>query len=82
VRQLSEVKIFRVRGEIQKPAYRTAFIKEVRALKLEDAVETIYAELGSQHKAKRFQIKVLKVEEIKPEEATNQLTRKLLESKG
>jgi len=74
---LSEVKIFRVKGEIRKPAFRTAFIKEVRALKLEDAVETIYAELGSQHKAKRFQIKILETKEIKPEEAKSQLARKI-----
>lgn len=74
---MSEVKIFRVKGEIQKPAFRTAFIKEVRALKLEDAVETIYAELGSQHKAKRFQIKILETKEIKPEEAKSQLARKI-----
>ncbi len=74
---MSEVKIFRVKGEIRKPAFRTAFIKEVRALKLEDAVETIYAELGSQHKAKRFQIKILETKEIKPEEAKSQLARKI-----
>lgn len=71
------MKIFRVKGEIRKPAFRTAFIKEVRALKLEDAVETIYAELGSQHKAKRFQIKILETKEIKPEEAKSQLARKI-----
>jgi large subunit ribosomal protein LX len=74
---LSEVKIFRVKGEIRKPGFRTAFTREVRAIKQEDAVETIYAEIGSQHKAKRFQVKILEIKEIKPEEVTSQLIRKL-----
>ncbi|MBS7643646.1 50S ribosomal protein L18a [Candidatus Bathyarchaeota archaeon] len=74
---MSEVKIFQVKGEIRKPNLRTAFTREVRAIKPEDAVETIYAEIGSRHKAKRFQIKILEIKEIKPEEATTELIRKL-----
>lgn len=74
---MSEVKIFRVKGEIRKPGFRTVFTREVRAIKQEDAVETIYAEIGSQHKAKRFQVKILEIKEIKPEEVTSQLIRKL-----
>jgi ribosomal protein L20A (L18A) len=42
------------------------FTKEVAATKSEDALEKIYAEFGSRHKAKRFQIKIVKVEEVKP----------------
>jgi len=37
----------------------------------------VYKELGSKHRAKRFQIKILKVEEIKPEEATDPTVKKL-----
>ena len=57
-------KVFRVTGEIVKPNFRTSFNKEVRALKPEHAQEKIYAEFGSKHRAKRFQIKILKIEEV------------------
>ena len=73
----SEVKVFRVFGELRKPNLKTPFVKEVRALKEEHAVEQVFCELGSTHKAKRFNIKILKVEEIPPEEARNPVVRKL-----
>ena len=74
---MSEVKVFRVIGEIRKPNFQTDFRKEVRALKPEDAVEKIYMELGSKHRVKRFQIKIVKVEEITPEEIESPLVKKL-----
>lgn len=74
---MSEVKIFRITGKINKPNWKTNFRKEVRALKPEDAVEKIYKELGSKHRAKRFQIKILKVEEISLEEVTSPTIKKL-----
>ena len=74
---MSEVKVFRVTGEIKKPNFYTKFRKEIRALKPEDAVETVYKEIGSKHRAKRFQIKIVKVEEISPEEIENPLIKKL-----
>jgi large subunit ribosomal protein LX len=74
---MSEVKIFQITGKIDKPNWKTDFKKEVRALKPEDAVEKIYKEMGSKHKAKRFQIRILEVKEISPEEATNPIIKKL-----
>jgi len=74
---MSEVKIFRVQGEIRKPNFKTSFIKEIRALKTEDAVDRVYKDVGSKHRAKRFQIKILKVEQISPEEATDPIVKKL-----
>ena len=74
---MSEVKIFRVIGRITKPNFKTDFEKEVRALKPEQAMEKVYMELGSKHRVKRFHIKILKVEEIKPEEAEDPIMRKL-----
>ena len=74
---MSEVKVFRVVGKIRKPNFQTDFRKEVRALKPEEAVERVYMELGSKHRAKRFQIKIIKVEEISPEEIESFLVRKL-----
>ena len=74
---MTEVKVFRVVGKIAKPNYRTDFRKEIRALKPEEAVERIYNEIGSKHRAKRIQIKVLKVEEISVDEVTDPAIKKL-----
>jgi len=74
---MSEIKVFRVTGKIDKPNWQTDFKKEIRALKPEEAVERVYKEMGSRHRAKRFQIKVLKVEEISPKEITDPVVRKL-----
>ena len=74
---MSEIKIFRVTGKITKPNWQTSFQKEIRALRQEEALDRVYKEIGSKHKAKRFQIKILKVEEIKPEEVTDLTMKKL-----
>lgn len=74
---MSEVKVFRVVGRITKPNFQTDFKKEIRALKPEQAVERVYQEIGSKHRVKRFQIKILKVDEIRAEEITDITVKKL-----
>jgi len=74
---MTEVKVFRVVGRITKPNFQTDFKKEIRALKPEQAVERIYKEIGSRHRVKRFQIKILKVEEITAEEIIDPTIKKL-----
>jgi large subunit ribosomal protein LX len=74
---MSEVKIFRITGEIRRPDWVSSFRKDLRALKPEDAIEKIYKELGSQHKAKRHQIKIASVEEITLEMTDNPIIREL-----
>jgi len=71
---LSEIKIFRVTGEIRKPQQfePMRFRKEIAAAKREHAVERIYAEMGSRHRAKRHQIRILKVEELEGGEASRE----------
>ena len=63
-----DVKTFRVNGMINRSGFSMAFSKEVRALRAEDAVERVYANLGSQHRAKRFNIKIASVSEVSPED--------------
>jgi large subunit ribosomal protein LX len=75
---MSEVKVFRVTGKITKPNYRTIFRKEVRALRSDEVVELIYKEIGSKHRAKRFQIVIFKVEEISEEEIESPIIKKLI----
>ena len=75
---MSEIKIYRVTGKIAKPNWQTDFKKELRAMKQEDALDRVYKEMGSKHRAKRFQIKIVKIEEIKPEEVKDIVLRKLI----
>lgn len=79
---MSEVKTFRVIGEITKPNFKTTFRKEIRAIKPKDAVELIYTEIGSKHRVKRFHIRIIKVEEVKPEEAENPVIKKMAQGEG
>jgi large subunit ribosomal protein LX len=75
---MSEVKVFRVSGEIRKPNLETTFKKEVIAIKPEHAIEKVYMELGSKHRVKRVHIKIAKVEEIPLQDIESPLLRKLI----
>jgi len=67
-----KVKIYRVEGQMlishDKFPRIQRFVKDVRAVKPEDAIEIVYSELGSRHKLKRKHIKIFKVYEIPLEE--------------
>jgi len=65
---MQDVKLFRVRGAILKPNYKTAFTKEVRGTKQRDVIEKVLAELGCHHHVKRVHISIYTVEEIEPKE--------------
>jgi large subunit ribosomal protein LX len=75
---MSKLKVFRVTGKIRKPKLDTPFQKEVLADKPEHAVEKVYAEIGSKHRVKRFYMKILKVEEVSPEEIVNPILKKMV----
>lgn len=62
---MTEVKTYKVTGEVKKPRTTIPFSLEVRAVKDRDAIEQLYADLGSRHKARRLEIKVKKIEELK-----------------
>lgn len=69
---MSEVKVFRIRGQMmlshdRYPEWRK-FTVYVRALKPEHALERVYSELGSRHKLKRRHIKIEEVAEVPLEE--------------
>ena len=76
-----EVKVFRVVGfmliaQDSLPRW-VKFVKEVRALKPEHALEKIYSELGSRHKVKRANIKIVDIEEISPDQAKSKYIKDL-----
>lgn len=61
---MSEVKRFRITGDLRKRGENLHFKKEIRALKKEDALSSLYADMGSRHKARKFQIAIKTIEEV------------------
>ncbi len=68
---MSNVKTFRLVGEIKAPHMTGRFDRTVRAMKQEDAKDTVYKILGGKHKLKRRMIIFSSVEEI---EAKTEIT--------
>jgi len=56
--------IFRISGTYRSKRGHIEFSKEFRALREEDAIERLYAELGSKHRIKRTAINLKKIERI------------------
>ena len=77
-RMMIKLKVFKVTGVINKPNLKTTFSKEVLALKPIHAVEKVYAEIGSKHRVKRFQLNIQNVEEISPDEIENVIIKKIV----
>lgn len=65
---MAEVKTFRITGEVKKPRTMIPFAIELRATKEQEAIERVYTEMGSRHKARRLEIKLEKIEELKTSE--------------
>lgn len=64
---MTEVKTFKITGEVKKARITIPFAVEIRAMKDRDAIERVYADLGSRHKARRAEVKLKKIEELKVE---------------
>ena len=62
---MSEVKKFRITGEIKKGITKVPFSVEFNALKKEHAIQRLYAEMGSRHRARQFEIKIKDIQESK-----------------
>lgn len=61
---MSEVKLFKITGDLKKHGDNLHFKKEIRALKKEDALAALFADLGSRHKARKFEIAIKTIEEV------------------
>ena len=66
---LSEVKMYKITGELRKHGDKLPFKKEIKALKKEDALEHLYRDMGSRHKARKFEIAIKQIEEVPVPEA-------------
>lgn len=76
-----EIKVFRITGFMLvgqgKLPQWVRFVKEIRALKIEHALEKLYSELGSKHKVKRANIKIVDIAVVSPNEARDKFVRDL-----
>lgn len=61
---MSEVKKFKISGEIRKAKSRVPFSVEYAALKKEHAMQRLYAEMGSRHRARRSEIRITEIKEV------------------
>ncbi|HEX4922061.1 MAG TPA: 50S ribosomal protein L18Ae [Candidatus Bathyarchaeia archaeon] len=61
---MSEVKLYRITGDLRKRGDLLHFKKEIRALRKEHAIQSLYADMGSRHKARKFEIAIKSVEEV------------------
>ncbi len=61
---MSTVKRFKITGDLRKRGENLPFQKEFRAVKKEHALQSLYSDMGSRHKARRFEIKVKTIEEV------------------
>ncbi len=66
---MSEVKKFRITGEIKKGKTKIPFSVEFNAMKEEHALQRMYSEMGSRHRARRFEIKITKIQSSEQEAA-------------
>lgn len=67
------MKAFKVTGTFRNRPGMQAFSKEVAAKDKDAAVEAVMSVLGSKHRAKRTEIKVESVAEMKQDEVTDQV---------
>ncbi len=66
---MSQVSRFKITGELRKGGENLPFTKDIRAVKKEDALQHLYSEMGSRHKARRFEITIKQIEELPEAEA-------------
>jgi large subunit ribosomal protein LX len=59
--------VFKVSGVFRKPLRETSFSMEVEAPSEKIALEKAYSLIGSRHRVRRENIKILSLEKVKPE---------------
>jgi large subunit ribosomal protein LX len=76
-----EVHNYIVRGSYKTGAIIQNFQKEIRAVREEDAIEEVYAEIGSKHRVKRNLIVLNAVEKIADADVTDPLVSHLIKTR-
>jgi ribosomal protein L20A (L18A) len=73
------VQIFRIKGRFKKGLFVQNFTKELLAISEKSALERVLSEVGSKNGAKRTQIHIEEVTNIKPEEVKDPKVLAMLE---
>ena len=77
------MKAFRIKGAFQMGDKWQDFTKEIEGTDKDTVSEQIFSRLGSKHRVKRTQIRIMEVTEIKANEVTDPITLyKLKNPKG
>jgi ribosomal protein L20A (L18A) len=58
------VKRFKITGEIKKGKVQIPFAVQYDAIREDHATQRLYAEMGSKHRARRFEITIKSIQEI------------------
>jgi len=61
---LSEVKTFKIIGQIKKGKTVVPFTVQYNAITQDHATQRLYAEMGSRHRARRFEILIKSIQEV------------------
>ncbi|HKM75215.1 MAG TPA: 50S ribosomal protein L18Ae [Candidatus Bathyarchaeia archaeon] len=61
---MSEVKRFKIIGQIKKGKTLVPFTVQYDAIKQDHATQRLYSEMGSRHRARRFEIMIKSVQEV------------------
>jgi len=68
---LSEVKRFKIIGEIKKGKTLVPFTVQYDAITQDHATQRLYSEMGSRHRARRYEITIKSVQEVAVDVATS-----------
>ncbi len=74
------VTIYRIEGNFKQRREIGRFSKEICALTEEKAKEKLFSQLGSRNRLKRNQIKIESIDVISPDEVTDPLVKKIIET--
>jgi large subunit ribosomal protein LX len=75
---MSQVKVFRIKGQFKQRNQVTPFSRELCETTEENAIERIMQDLGSRNRLKRNQIRISSIQIISPDEVQDPKIRQLL----
>jgi len=76
--EVVDMKVFKVTGTFKMGTKWMPFTKEFLVDTKAEAKERIYSDLGSKHRTERRYIKIETIDNIPPEEATDQIIKEIL----
>ena len=75
---MSEVKTYKVIAIYKKGLFKYKFAKEFRGLNEKQVIERAYSMIGSKHNVPRYNIRILEVKEVSPDEVQDNVLKFLI----